>query len=62
MKPKFLDNPPRYTRASREASDPVQYACAVSGVKTAGYPRLWYFAVVIIGLSGLLFSCKGPVP
>jgi len=30
MKPKFLDCPPRYTRASRIDVTPVDYACSVS--------------------------------
>lgn len=30
MKPNFLDCPPRYTRARRDDTSSVDYACAVS--------------------------------
>lgn len=29
MRPKFLDNPPRYTRTQREQTNDVRYACSV---------------------------------
>jgi hypothetical protein len=49
MQPKFLDNPPRYTRTPRESGQPVKYACAVDkGPKPTGYPWLWWVCMALI--------------
>ncbi len=53
MKPLFLDNPPRYTRASAQLDDPVAYACSISRRKPTGYSRAWWACMVLICMAAL---------
>lgn len=46
MKPKFLDNPPRYTRTQREQTNDVRYACSVEHTHR---PMDWQDKVVVVG-------------
>jgi uncharacterized protein (DUF1800 family) len=52
MKPAFLTRPEAWTRASRGASDPVGYACAVQRQAEAA-PWSWrdFVAAVVCGVA-----------